>query len=462
MKQLTAFFVALLVFNHVIAQPVASNCTANNNSAAIYSIDATMLAVERLNSINSNFKDSVEVPAVYTDSILKVLYAIHNMPSSALKDTLMNLFGFSNFNIFPGSYAYEVDSAHIHHPGSQVNGTANSAKRLTAYVTPTSAIAASWANGNYNNTSNSVVNYLINRYGLTISLSADYGTYKIYNIQCPKAYNTKALATQLFGTNVFYDVKPAFYAGDGNTIGLQFAADGITLDYKNGCGDCPAGCTYGTHWFFKVSFSDCVVNYLGATRQSLYLPNTTCIRGNAVMPTLFTNLKGYANGNVHTLEWTTTANNNLLQFIIEQSKDGINYSIIANIAAAQNNQYKWNVFAADNTTSFYRIKALAKDGYSTNSNLIKIAVSSKPLVQLYPNPVVNNAVHITYSKLEQGKYSIELFDQNVRAVFKQSVLINNTSGTTLVQLPAAIQKGNYLVVIKNSEAVVLKQFINIQ
>jgi hypothetical protein len=192
------------------------------------------------------------------------------------------------------------------------------------------------------------------------------------------------------------------------------------------------------------------------------LPNTTCIRGNAIMPSLFSYLQGYANGNIHTLEWKTTAIPNIQSFFIEQSIDGINYTVLTNMPPSVTNIYKWNIFSTSSNTVLYRIKIVGKDGYTAYSNLIKIIASAKTLLQLYPNPVVNNAMHLTYTKLEQGKYTIELFDQNGRIVFKQPIVINNTSGNLLIQLSVSIVKGNYLAVIKSSQAIMLKQFITNQ
>jgi hypothetical protein len=180
------------------------------------------------------------------------------------------------------------------------------------------------------------------------------------------------------------------------------------------------------------------------------------------MPSLFSYLQGYANGNIHTLEWKTTAIPNIQSFFIEQSIDGINYTVLTNMPPSVTNIYKWNIFSTSSNTVLYRIKIVGKDGYTAYSNLIKIIASAKTLLQLYPNPVVNNAMHLTYTKLEQGKYTIELFDQNGRIVFKQPIVINNTSGNLLIQLSVSIVKGNYLAVIKSSQAIMLKQFITNQ
>ena len=75
----------------------ASNCAATQTMQAIYKNDVLKLSMDRVFKTNSSFKDSLFLPAIITDSIANSLYAIYNLPLSSLKDTIMNLFGFSIF-----------------------------------------------------------------------------------------------------------------------------------------------------------------------------------------------------------------------------------------------------------------------------------------------------------------------------------------------------------------------------
>jgi hypothetical protein len=70
-----------------------------------------------LQNQNSTWKDSVRIDInSYCPDIPRTLYAVYNMPNSLLKDTIMNLFGFSDFNnhnVNPDHYGvFEPDSSH--------------------------------------------------------------------------------------------------------------------------------------------------------------------------------------------------------------------------------------------------------------------------------------------------------------------------------------------------------------
>ncbi|MDB5192830.1 MAG: hypothetical protein JWQ96_2393 [Segetibacter sp.] len=154
----------ILISAPIFSQTYSSTCTATGDMEGIYRTDAQRLAITRLQQINSPLKDSVVISAITTDSISRVLYAIENMQWSPLKDTIMNLFGFRNFN---KNVDFESDSSHIISTG--LTGARPRLKLLSVTVTNNSPWGISWAAGNYYATPNDTINRLMNLYGLQVT-----------------------------------------------------------------------------------------------------------------------------------------------------------------------------------------------------------------------------------------------------------------------------------------------------
>ena len=131
----------------VRSQTWNSSCTPTGNMAATYRTDAYKLAIGRLQQINSPWKDSIDVPQVYLDSIAKALYAIENMAWTPLKDTIMNMFGFRNFDTAT-TYSFEIDSSHIHSVGFGGNTSSSIfVKKINVQPLGGTALATQWAAG---------------------------------------------------------------------------------------------------------------------------------------------------------------------------------------------------------------------------------------------------------------------------------------------------------------------------
>ena len=113
-----------------------------------------------------------------------------------------------------------------------------------------------------------------------------------------------------------------------------------------------------------------------------------------------------------------------------------------------------------------------------NSNLLNTSKPTKPaietvsrvtpvedlqtnLVQVYPNPVVNNQFVIQFNRLEVGEYTIQVTDVMGRQILQRIVNVGSEDQVETVRLNPASAKGFYLVNVldKNSKAVFSKKLI---
>lgn len=163
------FFTLLLLicFSHISAQTYTSSCTHNALLEKIYRNDAYKLALYRLHETQNSYEDSIEIPQKGIDSIADALYAVYNMPGSKMKDTPMNIFGFSNFRT---TNQYESDSSHIISTGYHGGfNTSYFLKSFSMVVTDNAIFADSWKAGNYSTTPDDTINMLVKNYGFVIT-----------------------------------------------------------------------------------------------------------------------------------------------------------------------------------------------------------------------------------------------------------------------------------------------------
>ena len=131
------------------------------------------------------------------------------------------------------------------------------------------------------------------------------------------------------------------------------------------------------------------------------------------------------------------------KYSIQRSIDGITYADISSVSAANNaivtNAYNYTDANLLPATYFYRLAIVEKDGKKNYSKIVRITLSSKVKIIVYPNPVLDV---LTITGIEKGdKISILNTLGNV--------LLTQTAGANTTSLHVDnLPKGNYLVTIE--------------
>ena len=451
-------FTLLFLISSLFAtsQVMTSSCTPTLQLIQLYKNDAYKYATLRIVSINSSYKDSIEIPAIYRDSIARVFYAIHNMASSPVKDTIMNLFGYSNFF---GNY-YEGDSLHYLVAAPSTNSNLQSIYSLSAksaemYVSNTVAWASQWAVGNYNNTSEPRINQLVNQYQLSVVTGTGLPNNYYFKVTASSAINPLGLARRfneiLASTTA---CTPFRFVGDGNGVQLVYQTGGIQITYSNRCGDCPAGCQTGRAWTFLVA-GDCSVQYLGATNLGFPLTITppyfyTCTRG-PVLPITFGSFTSYLQSGKPALNWKVLTQVNVKEYIIERSDDGSQFHTVDKVAATTANtaEYSWKDAQVLNGTAWFRIKAVDVDGRVKYSSVAKLSNSRSDGITIYPNPVQNHQFTIQFVTPLSGQLQVRLYDISGKQAWSSTINLTPQTASRTFILPTTLPTGSYSVVIQN-------------
>ena len=162
--------------------------------------------------------------------------------------------------------------------------------------------------------------------------------------------------------------------------------------------------------------------------------------------------------NTVALKWETLTEIDLKKFVIERSADGAVFSIISEQTALAANytgySYEYNDVNPLTAVSFYRIRAVDRDGKISYSAIVRISNSSGAglKLNLYPNPVSNKEISIQANELKQGIYQVYVVDFSGKQLFTEQFEVNSSRYTRHILLPSFISKGSYILLLKgNSE-----------
>ena len=157
------------------------------------------------------------------------------------------------------------------------------------------------------------------------------------------------------------------------------------------------------------------------------------------------------------INWHTEQELNTLKFIIEKSTDVNTWETVADVAAAGNSATRRNYTASDakvesKKVTYYRLKAIDKDGKFSYSNIINVVsncLTKKAVV--FPNPVTNGhfVVFIT-GFAEKATASLRAADG--RLMLSKNVTDGNNSFNV-----SSLASGTYFLSIADSNGNKIQQ-----
>ena len=157
------------------------------------------------------------------------------------------------------------------------------------------------------------------------------------------------------------------------------------------------------------------------------------------------------------VSWKTATETNSDHFDIERSFNGETYSTISTIKAAGVSDHLISYSVNDlittgNSSAYYRIKDVDKDGAVTYSDIKEVNVKpTKSFVKtLFPNPVTGGqAINLQYVALENGKVNIELYNclgKKMNSLTTDAVYGENNIKFNLGRF---VSPGIYYIVVNN-------------
>lgn len=173
----------------------------------------------------------------------------------------------------------------------------------------------------------------------------------------------------------------------------------------------------------------------------------------APLPLLLTKFMAQKNNNEVVLEWFTSNEENIEQFIIERSADGVNYTSIGNLppqsANALNKRYSFTDQHPLTGKDFYRLQIRDVDGKKQFSKFVLIRLDNlHNSVQVFPNPAADY-LQVQVPVTVKGRVVLQVTDASGKLVRSMSFEATGNSLATTINL-AGLTKGLYLLRIKGA------------
>ncbi len=184
-----------------------------------------------------------------------------------------------------------------------------------------------------------------------------------------------------------------------------------------------------------------------------------------IVPVTFVGISAIRNSNgTVDVKWKVENETAIDHYEIERSGSGQNFGSIESAAAIANNggnaQYGYTDGKALKGDNFYRIRSVGMAGNINYSAIVKVGdTRTTPSISIYPNPVVDKTLNISFVNQPAGIYNLQLSNKLGQVVYKSSVEINSSSMTRSFVLGNEIAPGIYQLVLSSQKNKLIEQVV---
>lgn len=167
------------------------------------------------------------------------------------------------------------------------------------------------------------------------------------------------------------------------------------------------------------------------------------------LPVTLVNFSGRNDGNNNILSWQVADELNLDHYELDKSKDGQNFSYVADIKANGGPNYSYTDNSLDNSSNlvYYRLKMVDIDGNFTYSSIVLINTTIHNWnAQINPNPV-NSSLKLNIQSQMNEKANLVITDLTGRQLLKQEISIESGDNTYEINKIIMFAEGTYFLSI---------------
>jgi Secretion system C-terminal sorting domain len=178
---------------------------------------------------------------------------------------------------------------------------------------------------------------------------------------------------------------------------------------------------------------------------------------NSALPIILSAFNSYCRDNGANLIWKTEYELNSEKFVIEKSKDAVNWKAIGTIDA-KGNPADYNFTDAEAGKVYYRLKQVDKDGSFTYSKILTSDCEVKSItLMLYPNPA-HDYTELVFNSKKTFSTTIQIFDAAGKMV--QNIQAGIQTGMNKIRINLfSLSSGTYIVKLNSEDLNISKTFI---
>lgn len=165
------------------------------------------------------------------------------------------------------------------------------------------------------------------------------------------------------------------------------------------------------------------------------------------LPVTFLSFKAILKNTVVEISWKTSIEENLKQFEVQRSDNGIDFTTIGMVGVGKT-LYLFTDKEPLEGYNYYRIKSVDRDGSFTYSGIALVNVKNEAdiISSVYPNPVTGISTLKLQGKFE-GDVLVQVLDQQGRHVISKKYSVGQGNEIKLPLELVGLTKGNYLLKI---------------
>jgi len=186
---------------------------------------------------------------------------------------------------------------------------------------------------------------------------------------------------------------------------------------------------------------------------------TASLTVNATLPLLLLSFTGSNTLGQQVFNWTTSNEVNVDHFVLEQSSDAYNYTMVATLPvqqiAAATHTYQFTKKNTLTTVTYYRLRIVDKDGHQQLGKVLVLSpgITGAPLVSVGPNPFTDNLTvryqagsntHLHLSLTDSYGRSVQTLEQQIIKGDNKIILENLVSISAGVYFLTLYDKDNHI------------------
>jgi len=188
--------------------------------------------------------------------------------------------------------------------------------------------------------------------------------------------------------------------------------------------------------------------------------------GTVSLPIVLGDYKAIVDGNNSvTIKWNTLSETNNKNFIVEKSVDGINFSLLEDVAAtneATGHEYSVVDKKPSPGNNFYRLAQIDRDGKTTYFNVLKVIIpvsDNQRSFHLSPNPVVSSLM-LELINPSKGAIQVSLTDMQGRQLKNWKFQKSSMSWQQSIDV-SDIPTGNYIIQLNGNKIHEVQRFVKL-
>jgi hypothetical protein len=255
---------------------------------------------------------------------------------------------------------------------------------------------------------------------------------------------------------IYYSIK------QGSTVRAVTVSNNKNTTKKVTAGTANACITDTVDMDYNGSSGDVIITFAGASGGSGEAVIAVTINDTTVttVPVTFSSFNAMQQLGTIKVNWTVTGEINLNKYVVEKSADAIHFTEAGFVIATGLSRYSWIDANVSFGNSYYRIKAIDKDGSFKNTPIIKV-IQNKEKVELViaPNPVKNSTIKLQVVGLSKANYTAKIFNSFGQLITTSNIVHDGGSAVYSLQLPNAIKPGIYNLIVNSESFVITKKVI---